>query len=56
MGFFQCSLPNSRLPTPDSRLPINFFCYMLKFIASFQKGETESPNLRICEQSFLGSH
>ncbi len=39
----QCPMPNALFTNTQSF--INFFCEMLKNIASIQKSETESPNL-----------
>ncbi len=37
---------------PNAQILINLFCYMLIIIALFQKGETESPNLKYVNKVF----
>ncbi|MEH1902694.1 MAG: hypothetical protein V7L04_15080 [Nostoc sp.] len=59
----QCPMPNAQCPMPNAQCPmlnaqysINFFCKMLKIIASVEKGETESPNLKYVSKVFSHLH
>ncbi|MEH2003931.1 hypothetical protein [Nostoc sp.] len=50
------AMPNAQCPMPNAQYSINFFCKMLKIIASVEKGETESPNLKYVSKVFSHLH